>query len=45
MASKNMPAHRIGRHWKFKRDEVDTWMKEGGGAALGRRWDKSQGNG
>ena len=28
-----MPAHRLGRLWKFKRDEVDTWVKAGGPAA------------
>ena len=27
-----MPAHRMGRLWKFKRDEVDAWMKTGGAA-------------
>ncbi len=27
-----MPAHRMGRLWKFKKDEVDEWVK-GGGAA------------
>ncbi len=26
----NMPAHRMGRLWKFKKDEVDTWIKTGG---------------
>ena len=25
-----MPAHRMGRLWKFKKDEVDTWVKAGG---------------
>jgi excisionase family DNA binding protein len=29
---KNMPAHRIGRLWKFKTDEVDDWVKSGGAA-------------
>ena len=29
---KGMPAHKIGRLWKFKRDEVDTWVREGGAA-------------
>jgi excisionase family DNA binding protein len=28
--SKSMPAHRMGRLWKFKRDEVDGWVKTGG---------------
>jgi excisionase family DNA binding protein len=26
----NMPASRAGRRWKFKKDEVDLWMKNGG---------------
>lgn len=29
---KGMPAHRAGRLWKFKRDEVDGWVKSGGAA-------------
>jgi len=28
--SKKMPAHKIGRFWKFKQDEVDSWVKSGG---------------
>jgi len=27
-----MPAHRMGRLWKFKKDEVDEWVKVGGAA-------------
>jgi excisionase family DNA binding protein len=27
-----MPAHRLGRLWKFKKDEVDAWVIEGGAA-------------
>jgi excisionase family DNA binding protein len=27
-----MPAHRMGRLWKFKKDEVDVWVKAGGAA-------------
>ena len=26
---KQMPAQRIGRLWKFKRDEVDEWVRKG----------------
>lgn len=26
---KGMPAHRIGRLWKFKKDEVDEWVRKG----------------
>lgn len=27
---KKMPAHRVGRLWKFKASEVDQWIKDGG---------------
>ena len=27
---KSMPAHRMGRLWKFKKEEVDDWVKAGG---------------
>ncbi|HBT77000.1 MAG TPA: transcriptional regulator [Planctomycetaceae bacterium] len=29
ITDKNMPAHRVGRLWKFKRAEIDEWVKEG----------------
>lgn len=29
IAKKNMPAHRVGRFWKFQRSEVDEWIKSG----------------
>ena len=29
---RGLPAHRIGRLWKFKKDEVDEWVKAGGAA-------------
>jgi len=32
ISAKGMPAHRVGRLWKFKRDEVDDWVKSGGAA-------------
>jgi excisionase family DNA binding protein len=25
-----MPAHRMGRLWKFKKDQVDSWVESGG---------------
>ncbi|MGZ3634331.1 MAG: helix-turn-helix domain-containing protein [Parachlamydiaceae bacterium] len=25
-----IPAHRVGRLWKFKASEVDQWVKKGG---------------
>ncbi len=27
-----MPAHRMGRFWKFKKNEIDSWVKAGGAA-------------
>lgn len=24
-----MPAHKVGRQWKFKTDEVDAWVRSG----------------
>lgn len=26
---KGLPAHKVGRLWKFKRDEVDEWVRSG----------------
>lgn len=28
-----MPAHRMGRFWKFKKDQVDAWVEAGGAFA------------
>ena len=30
IGEKQMPAHRMGRLWKFRKDEVDEWVKSGG---------------
>lgn len=27
---RQMPAHKIGRLWKFNRNEVDEWVRSGG---------------
>lgn len=32
IVDKSMPAHRMGRLWKFQVSEVDAWVR-GGGAA------------
>ena len=29
IAKKDMPAHKVGRLWKFKTDEVDEWVRCG----------------
>jgi excisionase family DNA binding protein len=31
-AKKGMPSHRVGRFWKFKVQEVDAWVRDGGSA-------------
>lgn len=29
---KSLPAHRLGRLWKFKKEEVDEWVLKGSAA-------------
>lgn len=31
--TRNLPAHKIGRLWKFKLTEVDEWVRGGGADA------------
>lgn len=26
---RSMPAHKVGRLWKFKKDEIDSWVRSG----------------
>ncbi|HLI77593.1 MAG TPA: helix-turn-helix domain-containing protein [Acidobacteriaceae bacterium] len=33
---RNMPAHKVGRLWKFKREEVDDWVRSGAARDLGK---------
>ena len=38
---RSLPAHRMGRLWKFKISEVDEWVRTGGAESDGRdRGDK-----
>jgi len=32
IGSRDMPAHKVGRQWKFKVSEVDEWIRSGGAA-------------
>lgn len=32
IAGKRMPAHRVGRLWKFQVSEIDEWVRSGGAA-------------
>ncbi len=34
--NRGLPAHKIGRLWKFKVSEVDTWVRAGNTANEGR---------
>lgn len=31
---KRMPAHKVGRLWRFKITEVDAWVREGSAASV-----------
>ena len=31
-SERRMPGHKVGRFWKFKKDEVDGWVRAGGSA-------------
>ena len=33
LANKDMPGHKVGRFWKFKRIEVDEWVRDGSAAS------------
>lgn len=33
ISDKAMPAHKVGRLWKFQASEVDAWVRSGGAAA------------
>jgi len=37
-----LPAHKVGRLWKFKVSEVDTWVKSGGAALHGTRLENKE---
>lgn len=30
LANGSMPGHKLGRHWKFRKEEVDEWVRSGG---------------
>ena len=30
VTGKGMPSYKVGRLWKFKKEEVDAWVREGG---------------
>ena len=42
IASRNLPAHRVGRLWKFKISEVDEWIRAGKAADLNDAKDRDR---
>jgi excisionase family DNA binding protein len=36
IAKKKMPAHKVGRLWKFRKEELDEWVKSGRAGKAGR---------
>ncbi|WP_196883501.1 helix-turn-helix domain-containing protein [Arthrobacter sp. CAN_A214] len=34
IAGKRMPAHKVGRFWRFQISEVDEWVRSGGSDLL-----------
>lgn len=32
VTNKDMPGHKVGRFWKFKKADVDAWVRAGGAA-------------
>jgi excisionase family DNA binding protein len=43
VGDKGMPAHRVGRLWKFQVSEVDDWVRSGGsGSSTGGRPAKAE---
>jgi len=33
VTGKGMPGHKVGRFWKFKKDDVDAWVRAGGASS------------
>ncbi|MBT5996518.1 MAG: helix-turn-helix domain-containing protein [Candidatus Marinimicrobia bacterium] len=29
LAEKDIPAHKVGRLWKFRKEEIDVWVRTG----------------
>lgn len=42
IGEKSLPAHKIGRLWRFKKDEVDGWVRNGGASEASRENNKNE---
>lgn len=36
ISEKKMPAHKVGKLWKFKKDEIDNWVRREGSSCKDR---------
>ncbi len=42
VTTKGMPGHKVGRFWKFKKEDVDGWVRAGGAAAASDESDEQR---
>lgn len=42
ISHRDMPAHKVGRQWKFKISEVDNWIRSGKAADSANSNDKGE---
>lgn len=42
VSSKGMPGHKVGRLWKFKPEDVDAWVRDGGAASSSEEFDSKE---
>lgn len=42
VTNKGMPGHKVGRFWKFKKGDVDAWVRAGGAADKSDKPDTEQ---
>jgi excisionase family DNA binding protein len=44
VSERRMPAHRMGRLWKFRKEEVDEWVRSGEAGDTPQRRDRKVGS-
>ena len=37
LQKRDIPSHKIGKLWRFKKDEIDTWIRTGEAKDAGKR--------
>ena len=42
VTGKGMPGFKVGRFWKFKKEDVDAWVREGGAATSSDDFDDKE---